>query len=280
LKPQISEFSYGYAVTEEMVAHLGCRIIAPKFPSLYEEGKDGGGYDVEIPTSGTPVFLQFKLSDYLENKNAKEYRDHLLTLPYYRMHLWPLKHSRQHKLLLKLEKSNEHVYYIAPEFYAPEDLNRYYAHRSMVENSAAFKPSAIGVLPDDNEHYVVFKKGSTHGWRCSESRLKVARTALVDQLRLLSSERRAFGDTGLLELVNDMLSTIGMGHITNSGAFRATRTGVIKPQEASVAESNFEAPAMGDVERIASQTSLLDFSGYIARTYFSSELFIVANEKS
>jgi len=38
-----SEFSYGYAITEELATLNKAKIVAaPRFPSLYEEGKEGG----------------------------------------------------------------------------------------------------------------------------------------------------------------------------------------------------------------------------------------------
>jgi hypothetical protein len=117
MSPDFSEFSYGYAVTEEIVASLKAVVVgAPVFPSLYEEGKKGG-YDVKIPLAGIPIFLQFKLSDYLKKKSAREYQTGLLGVPYYRMHLRPLRHSDQHNLLLDLEAAGEAVFYIAPEFH-------------------------------------------------------------------------------------------------------------------------------------------------------------------
>lgn len=181
MKPDFSKFSYGYAVTEELVTqHKASLIAAPLFPSLYDEGKAGGGYDVKIPITGTPVFLQFKLSDQLERKNAKEHRDGLLGIPYFRMHIRPNKHSDQHNLLLALETSGETVYYIAPEFYRPEELNDFYLNSVVVANSAAFTPSAIGPMPDDDQHYVVFERGSTIAFRCSGEPKEVAKLNLHD----------------------------------------------------------------------------------------------------
>ncbi|MBH8615229.1 hypothetical protein I4N56_033470 [Pseudomonas mohnii] len=59
MTPNISEFSYGYAVTNEVVNLLGTSIAAaPQFPTLYAEGQAGGGYDVKI-VGGIPIFLQF-----------------------------------------------------------------------------------------------------------------------------------------------------------------------------------------------------------------------------
>jgi len=41
MTPEISEFSYGFALTNEIVAWATLK-IAPIFPSLIEEGKKGG----------------------------------------------------------------------------------------------------------------------------------------------------------------------------------------------------------------------------------------------
>jgi len=47
MTPDISEFSYGFALTHELIALAGEPLrAAPIFPSLIEEGRAGGGYDV------------------------------------------------------------------------------------------------------------------------------------------------------------------------------------------------------------------------------------------
>ena len=45
MAPEIPEFSYGFALTNEIVGWNGVS-TAPIFPSLIEEGWSGGGYDV------------------------------------------------------------------------------------------------------------------------------------------------------------------------------------------------------------------------------------------
>jgi hypothetical protein len=91
----------------------------------------------------------------------------LLDVPYFRMLLRPLKHSRQHQLLLELEQEGNEVYYAAPEFSSPHDLNSAYLRREVSDRTAFFTPSAIGPLPDDGEHHVVFLPESTYGYLCS-----------------------------------------------------------------------------------------------------------------
>ena len=114
------------------------------------------------------LFLQFKLSHRLERATARHaFR---IGLPYYRFELRPLKHSDQHNLLLALERAANLVYYAAPEFHRTIELNEAFATRTVVARSAFFKPSDIGALPDNDEHYVAFRVGSIQSWMFSEPR--------------------------------------------------------------------------------------------------------------
>lgn len=70
MKPLFSEFTYGYAVVDEL-SRLGQLSALPIFPTLVQEGKLG--YDVEVNISGMPLFLQFKRSDYLIGRSSRQY---------------------------------------------------------------------------------------------------------------------------------------------------------------------------------------------------------------
>lgn len=64
MDPLFSEFSYGYTVTEELATGvLGFQKVRPLFPTQYQEAQPGGGYDVNLPYSGAPMYLQFKRAD-------------------------------------------------------------------------------------------------------------------------------------------------------------------------------------------------------------------------
>src|SRR5436190_10639379 len=113
MRPLLSEFSFGYALTEELVAGaLGGLVAAPIFPSLLQEGHAGGGYDLQLPLAGAPLYLQFKLSDCMVYRSAAEWND--FGHSYYRMHLRPQRHSEQHRMLCDLEATGNEVYYVAP----------------------------------------------------------------------------------------------------------------------------------------------------------------------
>jgi hypothetical protein len=164
--PDISEFSFGFALTNELLGgSYGLKTIgAPIFPSLRDEGQLG--YDVKLQIVGPPIFLQFKLSHCMVSGTATGSAK--LSLPHYRMHLRPLRHSQQHNLLLNLEKRGNRVYYVAPEFHLPHELNDAYQAKQVVVRSAIFRPLAIGPLSDDDDHFVSFSTGSLIAYRFSE----------------------------------------------------------------------------------------------------------------
>lgn len=159
MRPDISEFSYGYALTETLIATIPRPLrVAPVFPSLIEEGKKGG-YDVKLPFEGFPLFLQFKLSDPMKRSSCFESQSGVLHPPFFRMHLRPTRHSKQHPLLLSLEASGAAVFYAAPYFSQTAELNKFYLERTVAGNSIFFKPSEIGTLPDDGDHHIAFARG-------------------------------------------------------------------------------------------------------------------------
>lgn len=157
MKPQFSEFSYGFAVTDELTHIFPGVSASPVFPSLYQEGQEGYGYDVMLEFDAVPLFVQFKLSDVMVRSTARESRDGLLDVPFYRMHIRPSRHSDQHRLLIDIEQSGRMVYYAAPVFDKSDDLSELYLTERVVEHSVWIEPGAIGPLPDEYDHCVSFR---------------------------------------------------------------------------------------------------------------------------
>ncbi|AFZ27833.1 hypothetical protein Cylst_5849 [Cylindrospermum stagnale PCC 7417] len=163
MRSGISEFSYGYAVTEALIYDNRTSLTAaPFFPSLIDEGKKG--YDLRLDRPGQPLFLQFKLSDYMRGRsNTTEIQKSLFTGAFYRMHLRPKKSSGgrhgsdQHQLLMDWESKGNEVYYVAPVFHELDDFNKAYLNHQILQRSIYIPPSDIGSLPDDKEHHVAFQ---------------------------------------------------------------------------------------------------------------------------
>lgn len=158
MKAEFSEFTYGYSLVHELVDSLSCTAV-PIFPSLIEEGKKGGGYDVKLLSKkGKLLYLQFKLSDWMKARNAREYKipGHSLSLPYYRFEITSRRISKQHKLLLALESVEPLTFYAAPAFHLIEEINAHWNKSSATPNSVFVKPSSIGNLYDTCTHRVCF----------------------------------------------------------------------------------------------------------------------------
>lgn len=211
MKPDISEFSYGYALTDELIHWHGSTLTAaPLFPSLYQEGRPGGGYDLMLKRPGIPLFLQFKLSDCMVRSSAKQAREGYFTVPYYRMFIRPACYSKQHEMLLDLENDRNEVYYSAPCFYLPEELNEAYLNHQVKDRSLWLRPSTIGPVQDD-KHCVAFKSPALH-YLCSEPKKLDAAGDFSEFSRTIQNAFRQKSENALAEnnliKIGDLLQMI------------------------------------------------------------------------
>lgn len=255
MKPNISEFSYGYALTDELINWHNTRITAaPVFPSLYQEGQTGGGYDVMLDRGGIPFFLQFKLTDYMKKSNAKEAQMGILACPYYKMHLRPRTHSDQHQLLIDLENSGNEVYYVAPAFHEPDGLNDAYLNHEVKDKSIWIKPSSIGPLPDDKDHYVAFQIDAA-AYFCSEPR-RITESIDFKSASIIIEEK--FVTEGNKSLTRERLSNLAD-----------------TLYEISLNRKGFSQEQKIRARQTLQERSLLEEVAYYAQAYFNCQLFIV-----
>lgn len=184
MNPDFSEFSYGFALTREVCErNWGGFDTAPVFPSLVEEGRQGGGYDVTLDLPGNPLFLQFKTSEWMVRSTAKEWD--LFGGRYYRFLLHAARHSDQHRLLLGHDRDPTVVYYAAPAIHTVGALNDAFVDGDVIEHSVFLRPRDIGPLPDLDAHCIAFQPGRGHGYFCSEPReilVEATGSAVFDKL--------------------------------------------------------------------------------------------------
>lgn len=258
MRPSISEFSYGFAVTTELLQALGPVTVAPVFPSLRAEGKKGGGWDVRLDWPGLPLFLQFKLCDHMTRHSCKEARLVGSRLPCYRMHVRPARLSPQHRLLLELEQRGEAVYYCAPMFHKAEQFNKAFLQHSVCPQSIWIRPSDIGELPDDGDHHVSFEPGGKC-WLFSEPRPIEAECMFQNfsaQLRYRLRERGKIDLSQRLELLADEIA-----NIAESRHYIVDRAAGIWREDIHEVAPKSTPP----LERVA----------YYASVFFDSQLFLV-----
>lgn len=167
MQPEISEFSYGFALTNELVGWTALR-AAPIFPSLVEEGRAGGGYDVKLDAPGVPIYLQFKRSECMTRSSAKEIQDGAaLSTPFHQFHLMDARKSDQHRLLLQLDNSTNAVFYAAPRFHTFAQINSAWNTNSITTSSIFVTPQTIGRL-SSGSHTVAYDR--TRAYCCSDPR--------------------------------------------------------------------------------------------------------------
>ena len=186
--PEISEFSYGFALTNELVGWKPL-CAAPIFPSLIEEGKAGGGYDVKLDWPGTPLYLQFKRADCLTRSSAREISKFHLELipPFFRFGVTERNRSLQHASLIELDDGNRLVFYAAPRFHTLNEINSAWSAGNVAQRSIFISPSAIGEIIDDEKHAVSYDEH--HTYFCSKPRAIVP-TAAGELLAALQQKLR------------------------------------------------------------------------------------------
>jgi len=255
MKPEISEFSYGYGVTEAFAERWRPHLTAaPAYPSLLYEGRPGGGYDVRLERRGIPLFLQFKLSDYMVRSYVREARRGLLTVPFYRMYLQSPHRSNQHRMLLDLEARGQRVRYVAPMFHRTGEFNDAYQNRQILQRSIFLRPSAIGPLSAGSNHHIAFR--GRHEWYLL-SDPQWSEEPLDDETfgnEILSAVEQ-FGANALTE--------DALGHLKTQMVEIVQRW---RPREQPAYELSFR-PEQGE--------DALRQVGYLSRTFFGSECIIV-----
>jgi hypothetical protein len=167
MTPDISEFSYGFALTNELVGWMALSAV-PIFPSLIEEGKASGGYDVKLDRPGVPLYIQFKRSNVMTRRSADEIKNHALPLniPFHRFYITERNRSLQHASLMALDDGVNEVYYAAPRFHTLAGINSAWASKMVMQRSIFIRPSQIGPINDDLQHRVSFDDNVTYF--CSE----------------------------------------------------------------------------------------------------------------
>jgi hypothetical protein len=110
-----------------------------------------------------------------------------------------------------LEASGEEVYYVAPYFHTTEELNTHYSNRTVAENSIWFRPSTIGALPDDDDHYIAFERQTPTAYFCSKKhrplRAKLNVASVAERAReIFRARKKALDKQFFTRIANEILS--------------------------------------------------------------------------
>ena len=168
MRPEFSEFSYGFAFTDAFVRRRGRLTTAPVFPSLRDERHKG--WDVRLNLPGVSFFLQFKLSDRLTRPNATYWQVHGGS--YFRIDITPLSRSPQHNLLKNFnDRGEDNVYYVAPFFYRMSQFDDAYVSNNIYERSLLIPVNRLPRLNDYEAHHLTFASTNEFRWHTDEENL-------------------------------------------------------------------------------------------------------------
>ena len=154
---EFSEFSFGFAFTNEYIASNPGLVAAPELPSLVREAEKG--YDLKLSYRGHSKFFQFKLSAYMIRSSAMHWMDH--NRSHYRIRVASVRKSgelSQHLQLKCLAQSTPNVVYIAPKFHTEAEFNDLFLSRRVVTNSLWAPLEDLPCGDDGKPHYLTFTK--------------------------------------------------------------------------------------------------------------------------
>lgn len=168
LHERLSEFSFGYGVTDEtrqLLGSVGWQ-SAPFLPSLIHEKEVG--FDVAFSKPGAVLMLQFKLGDELRRFHrttpAQSIPD--LDRPFWRFRVDTGEH--QFNRLWSFEVLGAEVYYVAPRFSDWAKYENLFQAGKVLESCLLITPVEIrnAIAGAAGEHRIVYDR--TRRYVCSE----------------------------------------------------------------------------------------------------------------
>jgi hypothetical protein len=114
-------------------------------------------------------------------------------------------------MLLDLEATGQEVYYSAPMFPQPDELNAAFLANSVRCRSVWIRPSDIGSLPDDGDHHVSFEADGPWTLFSQPKRLNAKRefeTVIADLHRRLRERGKLDLGQGNLEYLAAAIADI------------------------------------------------------------------------
>lgn len=180
---QFSETQFAFCFTFEYIRQFFPFVLLPIFPNTVQEGRAGGGYDVQINGN---IYLQFKIPIYydLVSNFFRKYWD-VFGHEYYKIKLETNK--EQFRLLKDLQDPTNNVYYATPEFHTSSQLGRLYSTDSIVTNSALFP---IENFPGhgSGHHHLIYSPRHSCGRLFSEP-TDIKKTKLIHPFELFPDKK-------------------------------------------------------------------------------------------
>jgi len=153
---RFSETQFSFCFTFEYIKQFFPVIPLPIFPNTVEEGRPGGGYDVQINGN---IYFQFKVPGFY-NLVSNFIRQHWNVFGHEFYKIKFRTDEEQYRLLKVLQNPTNQVYYATPEFHTINALSSHYSLDRVVSNSALF---SLNDLPayGSGKHNLIYSPRQT-----------------------------------------------------------------------------------------------------------------------
>jgi hypothetical protein len=159
-----------------------------RLPSTVTERRTGA--DVIVEGCIGSDFLQFKRSDYLQNRRGLPNDQRRVDKSYFdcfRFKVYNSQRTRQFETLRKLAKRpNNYCAYIAPLFHTFNEFDTHFARASIMPNSIEIECSQFNAgefaalrYRNNSNHHILFNGRDNHCWFCSEPKIAKANHAIL-----------------------------------------------------------------------------------------------------
>jgi len=166
MQERLSEFSYGYGLTQEFQQAIQAEGLSavPFFPNLQHEAELG--FDVGFNLPGKPLLLQFKLGQAMRRFHGQP-RPAFLATRHWRYKIDTAEPGGQYQLLLAAELGGAKVYYAAPKFHDWLDYYEAFEERTLIRDSLFVRPRRIDDLMTTHGvahglHKITYDRGNAY----------------------------------------------------------------------------------------------------------------------
>jgi hypothetical protein len=177
-----SEFTFGFAFLCEEIARDPDNIShSPILPNLRQETlmvppEDsryylGYGYDAFLPKRGANYFYQFKMSEYLQRRDANCVHQSF-SVPCYRFSLYKKGDYLQHERLKQLSERFENTLYVSPAIPNDEEFELALMNRNIISHSVGIELTNCNPVQrnDTQQHYIAFDFDQGVFNKCSDEK--------------------------------------------------------------------------------------------------------------
>jgi hypothetical protein len=194
MKPEFSEFSYGFALTYEIANALQPEIVAtPLFPSPTTETREGPR--LSFVKEGWPLFVQFKLAHCLKTSRATQWDSY--SAPFFRIGIQARTRSNQYSMLRTLSATEPEIYYAVPAFYRQIEFNQAFVSNQILNESKFVPLRELPDLEDDSEHFITFGRGvggfRWHSQASTLSKVPIGGAGWLERIKTTALEPRTLG---------------------------------------------------------------------------------------